>query len=268
MPVSVAQPLKVFTQDEYHAIDRVVTGTAFEIQNEFGRYMDEELYQAAMAATLVAKGLTVTRELKITLTLDTFRKDYFADLVLNGGVIVETKAAEALTGAHKSQVLNYLYLCGLHHATLLNMRPERVQREFVSTSLTEEHRRALIWHTAKWRPMGPGCEVLKRTLVRALKDWGARLEVAAYKDLAIHMFGGEDSVIRRVPVRSEHGVIGQQRLCLLAEDVAFSITASMKNPQGTLEHQRRFLSHTPLRGIQWVNLNGQDITFETILRPE
>ena len=115
MPIHTSAPIKVFGQEEFHAIDRVVTGTAFKVHNEYGRYFDERLYQAELAQRFSALGLDVLREMRMTLTLDDFRKDYYADFLLNGGVIVETKTADSLTRAHKAQVLNY-YMCGLHHA--------------------------------------------------------------------------------------------------------------------------------------------------------
>lgn len=32
------------------------------------------------------------------------------------------------------------------------------------------------------------------------------------------------------------------------------------------DHQRRFLKHTPLRFMQWVNFNGHNIEFTTLKR--
>jgi hypothetical protein len=53
---------------------------------------------------------------------------------------------------------------------------------------------------------------------------------------------------------------------LLGDDVAFSVTASTHRPGVVLEHQRRFLLHTPLRALQWVNLNHERIEFRTITK--
>jgi hypothetical protein len=158
-------------------------------------------------------------------------------------------------------------MCGLHHATLLNLRPERVQHEFVSTSLTLDQRRKITWDTVNWNPLCDGCELLKTTLVRALEDWGARLDPIAYRDAVIHFLGGEAVVVKDVDIRSEHRVLGRQKVDLLRHDIAFSITASGRCPGTALDHQRRFLQHTDLQAIQWVNLNGQTVTFHTIRRP-
>jgi hypothetical protein len=51
---------------------------------------------------------------------------------------------------------------------------------------------------------------------------------------------------------------------MLTDDIAFAVTASTHQPAAVLDHQRRFLRHTPLRAIQWVNLNHRQIEFRTI----
>ena len=266
MPIHTSAPIKVFGQEEFHAIDRVVTGTAFKVHNEYGRYFDERLYQAELAQRFSALGLDVLREMRMTLTLDDFRKDYYADFLLNGGVIVETKTADSLTRAHKAQVLNYLYMCGLHHATLLNLRPERVQHQFVSTSYTQDQRRKISVENAHWEPMSTHCELLKATLLRTLEDWGACLDPIAYRDAVTHFLGGESRVAKEVEIRSGREILGRQTMHLLSPDAAFSITAAVHSPATVLEHLRRFLWHTQLRAMQWVNLDGPKATFHTIKR--
>ena len=37
------------TQDEFHSIDKIITGCAFDIQNEIGRFCDEKIYQEIIA---------------------------------------------------------------------------------------------------------------------------------------------------------------------------------------------------------------------------
>jgi len=264
VPIQTSIPITVFDQEAFHAVDKVVTGVAFDIHNEFGRYLDKRLYQRELASRLSGRGLVVHREMQMELTLDDFSRDYFADFLVNNGVIVETKVVGALTNAHKAQTLNYLYLCELHHGTLLNFRPERVQHRFVSTTLTTEDRRRIKWDLETWTPLTPRCEILHSTLVRALEDWGARLAPTLYRDVITHFLGGELEVVCNVEVRSEHGSLGEQRVHLVAPDVAFSVTAAVHRPDVVREHQRRFLQHTSLRAMQWINLSGQTVRLHTI----
>ena len=45
---------------------------------------------------------------------------YRLDLLVNGCVIVEIKAVEAIAPVHKMQILSYLRITGLHLGLLLN----------------------------------------------------------------------------------------------------------------------------------------------------
>ncbi len=82
-----------------------MTGLAFDIHNEFGRYLDESLYQAELTRRCRDRGLDVEPEMQIDVSLEDFKKSYFADHLINGGVIVEGKAVSALNSAHKGQTL-------------------------------------------------------------------------------------------------------------------------------------------------------------------
>lgn len=231
MPIFTSVPITIFDQESFHDIDRVVTGAAFDLHNEVGRYLDERLYQAEMAVRLEEQKLVPVREMKITVTLDDFTRVYYVDVLVSGGVIVEIKTAETLTAAHRAQALHYLYLCGLHHATLLNFRPARVQHEFVSTHLTPALRRQVLWDLSAWKPLSPGCTGLYDTLQRALADWGSCLETTLYRDVIPHFLGGEANVIREVDIASTHGTMGTQKIHTLAPDVGFSLTASVHHPE-------------------------------------
>jgi GxxExxY protein len=257
-------PFRVFTQDEYHQIDRLVTGFAFDIHNEFGRYLDESLYYTELTSRCRQAGLEVEPEMRMAVSLRDFSKVYVADLLINRGVIVETKAAVALTNAHMGQTLNYVFLCGLHHGTLLNFRTERVQHEFVSTRLTHAERRRYEIIDENWRPLTPSCAEMRSLLVELLEEWGAFLDPILYRDALVHFLGGEERVGREIDVFSHSQVIGTHKMPLLADDVAFSVTASTHRPESVLDHQRRFLLHTRLRAIQWINLNHKRIELRTI----
>ncbi len=167
MPIHTALPVHVFDQDQFHRIDHQVTGLAFAIHNEFGRYFDERLYQFELTRRCREEGLEVNPEFKITVSLADFAQDYYADHLINQGVIVEDKAVAALAPIHRAQTLNYLFLCGLHHATLLNFRTDRVQHEFVSTRLTHTDRRTFALETSAWKPLTEQCRQLP-DLVRQL----------------------------------------------------------------------------------------------------
>ena len=264
MPIRTSVPIRVFDQESFHQIDKRVTGLAFDIHNEFGRYLDERLYQRELTRRCRAIGLEVQPELEIAVSFGDFNKYYFADLLVNQGVIIETKTAMALSPAHRGQTLNYLFLCELHHATLLNFRTERVQHEFVSTRLTRAERSRYQVVVTDWKPLTARCHELYDIIHQLLKEWGAYLDPLLYRDALTHFLGGDDCVVREINIDSAGELVGTQKMHLVDDDIAFSVLASTHRPALVLEHQRRFLKHTPLRAIQWINLNHQQIEFRTI----
>ena len=92
MPILFASPVTAVAQSAFHEIDEIVTGVAFGLHNDFGRYLSESLCQIEFAERLRSRGLEVRQEFQITLTINDFRKDYFADFLINSSVIVETKS--------------------------------------------------------------------------------------------------------------------------------------------------------------------------------
>jgi len=154
MPIEVGAKIQVYDQEEFHALDRLVMGVVFEVQSEFGRLLDENLYKSEIAIRCASNGLQpAEREVRIRVSHDGFSKDYFMDLLMGHGFMLEGKVAERLSAAHRSQSLNYLLLTGLQHGRLVNFRSERVEYEFVSTTLTSEERRRFLVAEREWVEM-------------------------------------------------------------------------------------------------------------------
>jgi hypothetical protein len=180
--------------------------------------------------------------------------------------VVEAKACTALNPAHRGQTLDYLYLCGLHHGTLLNFGAERVQREFVSTSLSADDRRRYELVDASWTSLTEACDLFRARFARLLSDWGAFLSPILYRDALTHFLGGEHSVVREVDVVSDGVCIGTQKMFLLSNEVAIVVSSCTRNTEGMCGHLRRLLRHTTLQAIQWINLNHSLIQLQTVQR--
>jgi len=116
-----------------------------------------------------------------------------------------------------------------------------------------------------WRAVTPEFEQLQILLIALLREWGALLDFRLYREALTHLLGGADNVIKRIPVRSQGRVIGNQEVHMLTDDFAFAVSAIKTGRPGMLDHQRRFLNHTHLHGIAWINLKGHEIEFTTIL---
>jgi GxxExxY protein len=265
MPIEVYTEIRPCNLEEFHVLDRRIMGAAFDVHNEFGRLLDEELYKRELATRCLAMGVpSVEREVRIRVTHEDFAKDYSMDLLFCHGSMLEAKAAERLVAIHRTQAINYLLLAGLQHGRLLNFRTERLQHEFVSTTLTLEERRRFKVVDDEWVELNSASRRLKLELIELLDDWGAFLDVNLYREGLVHFLGGANSVCKPVEILSGEKAIGTQNLNMLGLDTAFALT--MKPRQATImrDHLDRLLRHTSLKAIQWINLNHHLAEFITL----
>jgi len=93
----------------------------YHVFNTLGHGFLEKVYENALAATLRKRGFDVVQQMPVKVFFERILVgEYFADLVVNGCVIVEFKAAEAIHSAHEAQLLNYLKASLVEVGLLLN----------------------------------------------------------------------------------------------------------------------------------------------------
>jgi len=266
MPIEADSEILDFDRDEFHALAHRVLGIAFDVHNEFGRLLDESIYKRAISLRCAAAGiLPVRKEVQITVRFEGFEKRYFMDLLLAFGLMVEAKTVESLTKAHFAQTLHYLMLAGMKHGLLLNMRRERVEHQFVSTTLDFTERRRFTIHVADFRPLNEQSRWLRETIARLLADCGAFLQVALDREAIIHFLGGPEVDLRKIRIVDGDQSLGFDELCLQCDDTALAFTALTDGQTRMRDHLQRFLGHTRLACIQWINLNHHDIEFTSLL---
>jgi GxxExxY protein len=112
----------------YEDLTNRILGVCFEVSNELGAGFLESVYQNALVIALKSKGLHVERECPIPVY---FRGEnvgqFFADLVVEGLVILELKAVSALSSAHKAQVINYLKASDMDVGLLVNFGVSKLE---------------------------------------------------------------------------------------------------------------------------------------------
>ena len=262
MPIESSVFIQPLDQDAFHALDKKVMGHAFAIHNQLGRFFDENVYQAELVRRCVHDGMLAQREVMISATHKTFRKDFFLDALVSSGAIYELKCVAGLTGGNESQLINYLLLAGAQHGKLINFRLPSVESRFVSTGLTHKKRQAFQIDLS-------GCKIGGRVeglILPLLKDWGAFLSVDLYREALVHFLGGSEKVIRPVNVICDNQIIGRKNICLIDDNDAIHLSAMTNHFDGYEVHLRRLLSHTKLNSIQWINFNQDQINCKTILR--
>jgi hypothetical protein len=146
----------------------------------------------------------------------------------------------------------------------VNFRTERLQHEFVSTTLTLEERRRFRVIDAEWVELSPASQQLKLRIIDLLKDWGGFLDINLYREALVHFLGGPEVVSRSIEIFSGSNPIGIQNFNMLDTDTAFALTMKQRDTNFMRNHLERLLCHTSLKAIQWINLNRHVAEFVTL----
>ncbi|WP_333588139.1 GxxExxY protein [Phenylobacterium sp.] len=104
------------------ALGRQVVDAGLKVHRVLGAGLLESAYETCLAYELEARGLEIRRQSPLPVVYEGRRLDagYRLDLVVEGLVIVEVKAVEALSRLHEAQIMTYLRLSGLRLGYLLN----------------------------------------------------------------------------------------------------------------------------------------------------
>lgn len=258
MPITIPSYVRRVSQQEFGAIAYRAMDVIFAVHNELGRFLEEDIYKLEIAHRIPGS----ETEVPITVSFENFSKPYFLDLLVEGAAPFELKAVEALAGRHRAQLVNYLLLMELPHGKLVNLRPDLVEHEFVNTTLTRTDRTDFEVLADKWRAPVPD---LKPWLVAALADWGTGLDIHLYEQACTHFFGGPEKVLSEVEIVMEDRRLGTQPVRLAAPGVAFKVTTMSHSGFSAFEdHARRFLAHSTLDAIHWINIFRDTVVFKTL----
>ena len=106
---------------ENEIVERVI-GCAIAVHKELGPGLLESSYQACIYHEMLQIGMKIEREKSLSLMYkgSTLDCGYRIDFLIEGKLIVEIKAVEALNDVHLAQVLTYLRLSDCRLGLLLN----------------------------------------------------------------------------------------------------------------------------------------------------
>jgi GxxExxY protein len=105
-----------------------IIGCAFRVSNTLGTGFLEKVYENALAHELGNAGLAVAQQHGIVVHYNGVAVGHYTvDLLVEGTVISELKAINALDSVHTSQCLNYLKATGLLLCLLLNFGKSRLE---------------------------------------------------------------------------------------------------------------------------------------------
>ncbi|MGH9410279.1 MAG: GxxExxY protein [Vicinamibacterales bacterium] len=110
------------TESELNRVSRQIIGGAIAIHRAFGPGCFESAYARCLAYELAKRQLTFEDNVKLTLRYETIvvTGAYVADFIVEGGIVVELKAIEAVAPIHIRQLQTYLRLTGCPLGLILN----------------------------------------------------------------------------------------------------------------------------------------------------
>lgn len=114
-------------------------GAAFEVYNQLGYGMAEEIYQQSLEIELRLQGIPFQTkpELMVSYKGQQLATKYKPDLFVYGAIVVELKAVAALLPEHEAQLFNYMRISQSMIGYLLNfgMKGELQWKRFVLSDL-------------------------------------------------------------------------------------------------------------------------------------
>lgn len=265
MSIQFDNRIHKISEKEFYKIDYHVMGLAYEIQNDFGRLLNEKIYQQELANRCYNFGFrNVEIEVPISVSHENFTKKYYVDLIIENSIVYELKTAKSLTSDHEKQIINYLLLLELHHGQLINFKPQSVQKRFISTTIDKIDRYKILINIDQWLDLDSDTIWFKELMIQLIQDWGAFLELNLFYDAISFFHGGADKVIKNIDVIYNGLKLGEQKMHLLNSKTAFKITARIRDLDSYEKHLIKILNLVDLDAIQWVNFNKKNITFKTI----
>jgi GxxExxY protein len=108
--------------DQMMALCNQVREIAYAIHQDHGNGYLDKVYENALARRLRKAGLNVEQQHRLIIYNEdgTEIGEYYADLFIEGELIVELKACKTTTDEHRAQLLHYLKGAKKEHGLLIN----------------------------------------------------------------------------------------------------------------------------------------------------
>jgi GxxExxY protein len=114
-------------------------GAAFELYNQLGYGMAEEIYQQSLEIELGMRGIPFQPKAELTPIYKgrELSARYKPDLVVFGGIVVELKAVSQLATEHEAQLFNYMRIARQKVGYLVNFgyKSELEWKRFILSDL-------------------------------------------------------------------------------------------------------------------------------------
>jgi len=114
---------------EIEATAKLVLDAAYRVHTELGAGLLEPVYETCLAHELGKDGPLIETQLPLPVVYDNIKLDrgFRLDMLVNKHLIVEIKAVDVLTSAHRAQLLTYLKLTKLRLGLLINFNVDHLK---------------------------------------------------------------------------------------------------------------------------------------------
>ena len=113
---------------EHQQLTETIIDCAMKVHRTLGHGFLESVYQKALAHELQKAGLRAECEKPIQVRYDgVIVGDFAADMLIEGVVMVENKAVQALATVHEVQLVDYLTATGVEIGLLLNFGAQKLE---------------------------------------------------------------------------------------------------------------------------------------------
>ena len=114
----------------FNELTDAIIGAAVEVHRALGPGLLESTYEMCLRRELNIRGIPFERQVPIPVEYKGVKLDcgYRADIVVDGRILVEIKALDALLSVHDAQLLTYLSLGGWKIGLLINFNVELLKR--------------------------------------------------------------------------------------------------------------------------------------------
>jgi len=106
-----------------------IVGAAMNVSNELGCGFLEAVYQEALTMEFVDCDIPFESQKRINISYKNrlLKKEYFADFLCYGRIIVEIKAIKKITEVEEAQLLNYLKATNLPLGLIINFGSPKLE---------------------------------------------------------------------------------------------------------------------------------------------
>ncbi|MFZ4456903.1 MAG: GxxExxY protein [Bacteroidales bacterium] len=116
----------------HEGITSKIIKSYYNVYNTLGYGFLEKVYENAMALELAKHGLDVRCQHPIQVTYDgVIVGEYFADIIVNGIIVIELKATKEISEENECQLINYLKATNIELGLLMNFGKEPEYRRKV-----------------------------------------------------------------------------------------------------------------------------------------